>query len=199
VVRGRALRVHETTRARCGDRYDRDGRRHTPARRPPPPPATSGGAHGEVSKHNFDAAQPKGTLRYSKTTTCLFYGGWSRGFARAASTRTSRRGEALRPSASMIGSTRDRRDLKWAPKASSRRRLSANAAPLLPPTPQRVLLLFDATKSTQNLGNSRRPVKGPSSSWTTSDELVDVRRLSAPRTARHANADPTFRQQAAAD
>src|SRR5256884_8835136 len=43
-------------------------------------PATLGTAHtGEVRKHTFDAAQPKGTLRYKPTDNLTFYGGWSRG------------------------------------------------------------------------------------------------------------------------
>src|SRR2546430_8314728 len=62
-------------------RYDEDERQNT-TRTPTVflPPATLGTAHtGEVRKHTFDAAQPKGTLRYKPSDSLTLYGGWSRG------------------------------------------------------------------------------------------------------------------------
>ena len=60
-------------------RYDEDARQNTtdtPQHFLPDPTAVT----GEVRKHTFDAAQPKGTLRYKPTDNLTFYGGWSRGF-----------------------------------------------------------------------------------------------------------------------
>src|SRR5450631_3239235 len=60
-------------------RYDEDTRQNTtntPQHFLPDPTAFT----GEVRKHTWDSAQPKGALRYKPTDNLTFYGGWSRGF-----------------------------------------------------------------------------------------------------------------------
>ncbi|TLY88720.1 MAG: TonB-dependent receptor, partial [Gammaproteobacteria bacterium] len=60
-------------------RYDEDQRQNT-TRTPTQFLPDSTAKTGEVRKHTFDAAQPKGTLRYKPTDNLTLYGGWSRGF-----------------------------------------------------------------------------------------------------------------------
>src|SRR2546429_8263406 len=61
-------------------------------------PATLGTAHtGEVRKHTFDAAQPKGTLRYKPTDNLTFYGGSRRGGSISGAHPTRRGGGGCAP------------------------------------------------------------------------------------------------------
>src|SRR5207253_520719 len=60
-------------------RYDEDQRQNT-TRTPTEFLPDSTAKTGEVRKHTFDAAQPKGTLRYKPADNVTLYGGWSRGF-----------------------------------------------------------------------------------------------------------------------
>ncbi len=60
-------------------RYDDDARTNTtdtPDAFQPDPSAH----YGEIRKHTWTEAQPKGTLRYKPTDDVTIYGGWSRGF-----------------------------------------------------------------------------------------------------------------------
>jgi iron complex outermembrane receptor protein len=60
-------------------RYDRDHRQNT-TDTPTFFLPTTAAYTGEVRDATFDAAQPKGTLRYKLNDDVTFYGGWSRGF-----------------------------------------------------------------------------------------------------------------------
>jgi iron complex outermembrane receptor protein len=147
-------------------RYDRDERQNT-TDTPTAflPAATLGTAHtGEVRDATFDAAQPKGTLRYKPTDNLTFYGGWSRGFRSGGFNQTGV--GAIAASTNHFGV----HDLFQAEVADTYevgmksqfldRRLSANLALYHTDSHNGYFFYFDATTSTQNLGNLDATYKG---------------------------------------
>ena len=112
----------------------------------------------------FDAAQPKGTLRYKPTDNLTFYGGWSRGFRSGGFNQTGV--GAVAASEGQLGV----HDLfqaeiadTWEVGAKSQfldRRLSANLALYHTDSHNGYFFFYDATTSTQNLGNLDATYKG---------------------------------------
>ncbi len=144
-------------------RYDEDARQNTtdtPTHFLPDPTAVS----GEVRKHTFSETQPKGTLRYKPTDNLTFYGGWSRGFRSGGFNQTGVGAIA------QASGTRGVHDLfnaevadTWEVGAKSQfldRRLDANLALFQTKSHNGYFFYFDATTSTQNLGNLDATYKG---------------------------------------
>ena len=144
-------------------RYDEDSRQNTtdtPQHFLPDPTAHT----GEVRKHTFDAAQPKGTLRYKPTDNLTFYGGWSRGFRSGGFNQTGVGAVAL--AAGHLG-VHDLFNAEvadtWEVGAKSQfldRRLGVNLALYHTDSRNGYFFYFDATTSTQNLGNLDATYKG---------------------------------------
>jgi iron complex outermembrane receptor protein len=147
-------------------RYDRDQRQNT-TDTPTAflPAATLGTAHtGEVRDATFDAAQPKGTLRYKPTDELTFYGGWSRGFRSGGFNQTGV--GAIAAASGHLGV----HDLFQAEVADTYevgmksqfldRRLGANLSLYHTDSHNGYFFYFDATTSTQNLGNLDATYKG---------------------------------------
>jgi iron complex outermembrane receptor protein len=147
-------------------RYDEDRRENT-TDTPEQflPAATVGTAHtGEVRDATFDAAQPKATLRYKPTDDLTFYGGWSRGFRSGGFNQTGV--GAVAAAGGQLGV----HDLfqaeiadTWEVGAKSQwldRRLSANLALYHTTDHNGYFFFYDATTSTQNLGNLNAVYKG---------------------------------------
>jgi len=144
-------------------RYDEDERQNTtrtPTQFLPDPTAHT----GEVRKHTFDAAQPKGTLRYKPTDNLTFYGGWSRGFRSGGFNQTGV--GAVAQSKGHLG-VHDLFNAEiaetWEVGVKSQfldRRLGANLALYYTDSHNGYFFYFDATTSTQNLGNLDARYKG---------------------------------------
>ena len=82
---GRCLAMRPTSSTRSGSSMRRsatteDSRQNTTDTPTAVPARSELPRSGEVRDATFDAAQPKGTLRYKPTDDLTFYGGWSRGF-----------------------------------------------------------------------------------------------------------------------
>jgi iron complex outermembrane receptor protein len=147
-------------------RYDEDQRENT-TDTPTQflPPATLGTArNGEVRKQTFDAVQPKFTLRYKPSDTVTLYGGWSRGFRSGGFNQTGV--GAVAAAAGHLG-VHDIFQAEiadtWEIGAKSEfldRRLAANAALFYTTSTNGYFFYFDATTSTQNLGNLDARYKG---------------------------------------
>jgi iron complex outermembrane recepter protein len=147
-------------------RYDRDERRNT-TDTPTVflPAATLGTAHtGEVRDATFDAAQPKGTLRYKPTDNLTFYGGWSRGFRSGGFNQTGV--GAVAASEGKLG-VHDIFQAEvadtWEVGAKSQfldRRLTANLAIFHTDSHNGYFFFYESTTSTQNLGNLDATYKG---------------------------------------
>jgi iron complex outermembrane receptor protein len=144
-------------------RYDRDRRENTtdtPQNFLPDPTAHT----GEVRTVTFDAAQPKGTLRYTPTDNLTFYGGWSRGFRSGGFNQTGV--GAIAASTGHLGV----HDIFQAEIADTYevgmksqfldRRLGVNVALYHTDSRNGYFFYFDATTSTQNLGNLDATYKG---------------------------------------
>jgi iron complex outermembrane receptor protein len=144
-------------------RYDEDRRQNTtdtPQHFLPDPTAHT----GEVRDATFDAAQPKGTLRYKPSDNLTFYGGWSRGFRSGGFNQTGV--GAIAASTHHLGV----HDLfqaeianTWEVGAKSLffdRRLGANLALYHTDSHNGYFFYYDATTSTQNLGNLDATYKG---------------------------------------
>src|SRR3954468_11236684 len=144
-------------------RYDEDSRQnttHTPTQFLPDPTAFN----GEVRKHTFSQTQPKGTLRYKPTDNLTLYGGWSRGFRSGGFNQTGVGAIAL--AAGNLG-VHDLFDAEvadtWELGAKSQfleRRLNANLSVFHTKSKNGYFFYFDATTSTQNLGNLDATYKG---------------------------------------
>jgi len=147
-------------------RYDKDERQNT-TDTPTQflPAATLGTAHtGEVRKETFDAVQPKGTLRFKPTDNVTLYGGWSRGFRSGGFNQTGV--GAVAAAAGHLGvhdvfqaETAD----TWEVGLKSEfldRRLAANLSLFDTKSHNGYFFYFDATTSTQNLGNLDARYKG---------------------------------------
>jgi iron complex outermembrane recepter protein len=144
-------------------RYDRDRRENTtdtPQNFLPDPTAHT----GEVRTATFDAAQPKGTLRYTPTDNLTFYGGWSRGFRSGGFNQTGV--GAIAAATGHLGV----HDIFQAEIADTYevgmksqfldRRLGVNVALYHTDSHNGYFFYFDATTSTQNLGNLDATYKG---------------------------------------
>jgi len=146
-------------------RYDEDQRQNT-TRTPTAflPPAAIGAYTGEVRKETFDAVQPKFTLRYKPSDNVTFYGGWSRGFRSGGFNQTGVGAVAA------AGGHLGVHDIfqaeiadTWEIGAKSEffdRRLGANLALFHTTSTNGYFFYFDATTSTQNLGNLDARYKG---------------------------------------
>ena len=146
-------------------RYDQDHRQNTtdtPAQFLPDPTAHT----GEVRDATFDAAQPKGTLRYTPTDDLTFYGGWSRGFRSGGFNQTGVGYIVSHETPPQLGV----HDLfqaeiadTWEVGAKSEwldHRLSANMALYYTKDTNGYFFFYDAATSTQNLGNLNALYKG---------------------------------------
>jgi iron complex outermembrane receptor protein len=144
-------------------RYDEDSRRNTtdtPQHFLPDPTAHT----GEVRHDTWDAAQPKGTLRYKPTDNLTFYGGWSRGFRSGGFNQTGV--GAVAQSEGKLG-VHDLFNAEvantWEVGAKSQfldRRLSANLAVYHTDSHNGYFFFYDSVTSTQNLGNLDATYKG---------------------------------------
>jgi len=146
-------------------RYDEDQRQNT-TRTPTAflPPAAVGAYTGQVRKETFDAVQPKFTLRYKPSDNVTFYGGWSRGFRSGGFNQTGV--GAVAAAAGNLG-VHDIFQAEvadtWEIGAKSEffdRRLGANLALFDTQSTNGYFFYFDATTSTQNLGNLDARYKG---------------------------------------
>jgi len=147
-------------------RYDEDQRKNT-TDTPTQflPAATLGTAFtGEVRKETFDAVQPKFTLRYKPADNITLYGGWSRGFRSGGFNQT---GVGAVAAAAGQAGVHDIFQAEiadtWEVGAKSvflDRRLAVNAALFDTTSHNGYFFYFDATTSTQNLGNLDARYKG---------------------------------------
>jgi iron complex outermembrane receptor protein len=144
-------------------RYDQDTRQNTtdtPQHFLPDPNART----GEVRKHTFDAAQPKGTLRYKPTDNLTFYGGWSRGFRSGGFNQTGVGAVALMSGHLGVHDLFNAEVADtWEVGAKGQfldRRLGANLALYHTDSHNGYFFYYDATTSTQNLGNLDATYKG---------------------------------------
>jgi iron complex outermembrane receptor protein len=146
-------------------RYDSDQRQNTTDT----PTAFLAAEHiaavtGEVRKHTFSETQPKVTLRYLPTDNLTLYGGWSRGFRSGGFNQTGV--GAIAQASGHLGV----HDLFEAEVADTYevgaksqfldRRLGANLALYHTRSRNGYFFYFDATTSTQNLGNLDATYKG---------------------------------------
>jgi iron complex outermembrane receptor protein len=144
-------------------RYDRDQRENTtltPTQFLPTPLAFT----GEQRTASFDAAQPKGTLRYKPTDDVTLYGGWSRGFRSGGFNQTGV--GAIAESEGVAGV----HDLFKAEIADTTEvgaktefldhRLRANLSIYDTKSTNGYFFYYDALTSTQNLGNLDAKYKG---------------------------------------
>ncbi|MGN6453390.1 MAG: TonB-dependent receptor [Steroidobacteraceae bacterium] len=146
-------------------RYDEDQRTNT-TRTPTAflPPAAIGAYTGEVRKETFDAPQPKFTLRYKPSDNLTFYGGWSRGFRSGGFNQTGV--GAVAAASGHLGvhdifqaEIADTWDIGMKSEFLDRR-LAVNAALFDTTSTNGYFFYFDATTSTQNLGNLDARYKG---------------------------------------
>ncbi|TLZ07856.1 MAG: TonB-dependent receptor [Gammaproteobacteria bacterium] len=144
-------------------RYDEDQRQNT-TRTPTQFLPDSTAKTGEVRKHTFDAAQPKGTLRYKPTDNLTLYGGWSRGFRSGGFNQTGV-GAVAQASGNLGVHDLFNAEIAetWEVGLKSQfldRRLGANLALYYTDSHDGYFFYFDATTSTQNLGNLDARYKG---------------------------------------
>lgn len=146
-------------------RYDEDSRQNTTDT---PQPYLDGehipASTGQVRKHTFSESQPKGTLRYKPTDNLTIYGGWSRGFRSGGFNQTGV--GAIAQASGHLG-VHDLFNAEvadtWELGAKSQfldRRLNANLSLFHTRSRNGYFFYFDATTSTQNLGNLDATYKG---------------------------------------
>jgi iron complex outermembrane recepter protein len=147
-------------------RYDEDRRQNTTDTPNAflPPVTRPAAYYGLVRDATFDAAQPKGTLRYKPTDTVTFYGGWSRGFRSGGFNQT---GVGAVAAASGHLGVHDLFQAEiadtWEVGAKSLfldRRLGVNVALYHTDSHNGYFFYYDQTTSTQNLGNLDATYKG---------------------------------------
>jgi iron complex outermembrane receptor protein len=147
-------------------RYDEDQRQNTTDTPTAFLPAATLGtaATGEVRKETFSAVQPKGTLRYKPTENVTIYGGWSRGFRSGGFNQTGV--GAVAAAAGHLGvhdvfqaEIADTWEIGFKSEFFDRR-LAANLALFDTTSHNGYFFYFDATTSTQNLGNLDARYKG---------------------------------------
>jgi iron complex outermembrane recepter protein len=144
-------------------RYDEDRRQNTtdtPAQFLPDPTAHT----GEVRTATFSSPQPKATLRYKPDDNWTFYGGWGRGFRSGGFNQTGV--GAIAAETNHLGV----HDLfraevadTWEVGVKSEfldKRLRANLSLYSTKDTNGYFFYYDATTSTQNLGNLNAKYKG---------------------------------------
>jgi iron complex outermembrane recepter protein len=146
-------------------RYDEDDRRNktdTPTQFLPDPTAYT----GEIRKHTFDAAQPRGTLRYKPTDNLTFYGGWSRGFRSGGFNQTGVGAVAKAQTPPLLG-VHDLFNAEiadtWEIGLKSEwldRRLNVDVSLFDTKSTNGYFFVYLAANSTQNLGNLNARYKG---------------------------------------
>ena len=144
-------------------RYDRDSRSNTtdtPAAFLPDPAAFT----GEVRKHTWTEAQPKGTLRYKPTDDLTIFAGWSRGFRSGGFNQT---GVGAVAQSSAIAGVHDLFNAEvadtWEIGAKQQfldRRINAGLSLFSTRSRNGYFFVFLAANSTQNLGNLDADYKG---------------------------------------
>ena len=144
-------------------RYDEDQRQNT-TRTPTEFLPDSTAKTGEVRKHTFDSAQPKGTVRYKPADNVTLYGGWSRGFRSGGFNQTGV-GAVAQASGNLGVHDLFNAEIAetWEVGLKSQfldRRLGANLALYYTDSHDGYFFYFDATTSTQNLGNLDARYKG---------------------------------------
>jgi iron complex outermembrane receptor protein len=119
-----------------------------------------------VRDATFDAAQPKGTLRYKPTDDLTFYGGWSRGFRSGGFNQTGVGYIVSHETPPQLG-VHDIFQAEiadtWEVGAKSEwfdHRLSANAALYYTKDTNGYFFFYDSVTSTQNLGNLNALYRG---------------------------------------
>ena len=147
-------------------RYDEDSRRNTTdtpaaflAQLGDPTAYT-----GEVRKHTWSKAQPKGTVRYKPLDNLTFYGGWSRGFRSGGFNQT---GVGAVAHANGVLGVNDLFDAEVADTYEVgakgqffERRLSADLSLYHTQSRNGYFFVFLPANSTQNLGNLNATYKG---------------------------------------
>jgi iron complex outermembrane recepter protein len=150
-------------------RYDEDSRQNTtdtPQHFLPDPTAHT----GEVRHETFDAAQPKGTLRFKPTDNLNFYGGWSRGFRSGGFNQTgvgdvARANGVLGVNDLFQAETADTYEVGFKSQFLDRR-LTLDADVFHTQSTNGYFFVFIAADSTQNLGNLSATYKGAEVSLT---------------------------------
>ncbi len=145
-------------------RYDRDQRQNTtdtPTRFLIDP---ANSYTGELREVTFDAAQPKGTLRYKPTDDLTLYGGWSRGFRSGGFNQTGV-GAAAAASGQLGVHDLFQAEIAdtWEVGAKSLwldKRVSANVALYYTNSHNGYFFFYSSTTGTQNLGNLDALYKG---------------------------------------
>jgi len=147
-------------------RYDEDSRQNT-TDSPPAFLAQLGDPTaftGEVRKHTWSKAQPKGTIRYKPTDNLTFYGSWSRGFRSGGFNQT---GVGAVAHASGVLGVNDLFDAEVADTYELgakgqflERRLSADLSVYHTKSRNGYFFVFLPANSTQNLGNLNATYKG---------------------------------------
>jgi len=117
-----------------------------------------------VREVTFDAAQPKGTLRYKPSDDLTFYGGWSRGFRSGGFNQTGV-GEAAAAAGQLGVHDLFQAEIAdtWEVGAKSLwfdKRLSADLALYYTNSHNGYFFFYSASTSTQNLGNLDALYKG---------------------------------------
>ena len=147
-------------------RYDEDSRRNT-TDTPPVFLAQLGdptAVTGEVRKHTWSKAQPKGTIRYKPLDNLTFYGSWSRGFRSGGFNQT---GVGTVAHANGVLGVNDLFDAEVADTYEVgakgqflERRLSADLSVYHTQSRNGYFFVFLPANSTQNLGNLNATYKG---------------------------------------
>ena len=153
-------------------RYDEDSRQNT-TDTPPTFLAQLGDPtafSGEVRKHTWSKAQPKGTIRYKPMDNLTLYGGWSRGFRSGGFNQT---GVGTVAHANGVLGVNDLFDAEVADTYEVgakgqflQRRLSAELSIYHTQSRNGYFFVFLPANSTQNLGNLDATYKGAELSLT---------------------------------
>ncbi|MGC6476403.1 MAG: TonB-dependent receptor [Parvibaculales bacterium] len=116
--------------------------------------AIAGAQTGQVRKETFDELQPKITLRHDLNDDVTIYGGYSTGFRSGGFNQTGVGILAARPGVKDIfeAETATTIELGFKSKLMDNR-LSLNGAVFMTETENSYFFYYDATTSTQNLGN----------------------------------------------
>jgi iron complex outermembrane receptor protein len=144
-------------------RYDRDARENTtntPQQFLPDPTAIS----GEVRDHTWGAAEPKATLRYKPLDDLTLYGGWSRGFRSGGFNQTGvgavAAADGQKGVHDLFAAEIDDTTEIGAKSEFLDHRVRANLSLFDTDSHNGYFFFYDATTSTQNLGNLDARYKG---------------------------------------
>ena len=138
-------------------RYDRDARANTTLTPTAFIPPGTVAATGDVRQQTWDAAQPKATVRYKPMDDLTLYGGWSRGFRSGGFNQTGVGAVALADGQKGVHDLFNAEIADtWEVGGKSEfldHRLRVNAAYFDTTSHNGYFFFYDATTSTQNLGN----------------------------------------------